>query len=251
MITKEEMLFIVQSQLAIDLNCSVDDLNGEKDSIVFVDAKENPGRRPFPRNARYFEILSMGKSIVVSATPERLAIAQSQMQGKSRDAVFSLPFIRGLYLHFLPDVTKIKPMSPPDLFTFEWMGREEVHRLFADTEGPKFREAVIYDPNLPWQTDLIMVAKKKGEIVGVAGASKTCAKMWQIGDEVVPEYRNRGLASYLVNRLTFEILERGEVPTYDAISSHIASLRVANRLGYFPAWVSDWRCNFEGLEQLF
>lgn len=81
-------------------------------------------------------------------------------------------------------------------------------------------------------------------------ASKTCAKMWQIGDEVVPEYRNRGLASYLVNRLTFEILERGEVPTYDAISSHIVSLRVANRLGYFPAWVSDWRCNFEGLEQV-
>lgn len=161
-----------------------------------MDAKENPGRRPFPRKERYFEILSMGKSIVVSATPERLAIAQSQMQGKSRDAVFSLPFIRGLYLHFLPDVTKIKPMSPPDLFTFEWMGREEVHRLFADTEGPKFREAVIYDPNLPWQTDLIMVAKKKGEIVGVAGASKTCAKLWQIGDDVfrmgkVKEFKGR------------------------------------------------------------
>ncbi|MBP1963097.1 hypothetical protein J2Z65_002313 [Paenibacillus aceris] len=27
--TQKEMLFIVQSQLAIDLNCSIDDLNGE------------------------------------------------------------------------------------------------------------------------------------------------------------------------------------------------------------------------------
>lgn len=59
--TQQEMLFIVQSQLAIDLNCSIDDLNGEKDSIIFVEAKENPGRRPFPRKAHFFEIVSMGK----------------------------------------------------------------------------------------------------------------------------------------------------------------------------------------------
>jgi hypothetical protein len=39
----------------------------------------------------------LGKSIVVSATPERLSIAKTQMQGKDRDTVFSLPFIRGLY----------------------------------------------------------------------------------------------------------------------------------------------------------
>lgn len=92
--TQEEMLFIVQSQLAIDLNCSLDDLNGENDSIIFVEAKENTGRRPFPRKARYFEIVFMGKSIVVSATTERLLIAKTQMQGKDRDAIFSLPFIK-------------------------------------------------------------------------------------------------------------------------------------------------------------
>jgi GNAT superfamily N-acetyltransferase len=244
--TNQEMLFIVQSQLAIDLNCSMDDLSGEKDSIIFVEAKENPGCRPFPRKARYFEILSMGQSIVVSATPERLFIAKTQMQGKNRDSVFSLPFIRGLYLHFLPDVERIKPMSPPKSFSFELIKREEVVHLFDVT---RFNEAIIYDTNLPWQTDLAVLAKQDGEIVGVAGGSKTCSKLWQIGIEVLPEYRNLGLASYLVNRLTFEILERGEIPGYDVIASNIASQRVAHRLGYFPAWVSDWRCNFEGLEQ--
>ncbi|MGE7828836.1 GNAT family N-acetyltransferase [Paenibacillus sp. NPDC093718] len=244
--TQKEMLFIVQSQLAIDLNCSIDDLNGEKDSIIFVEAKENPGCRPFPRKARYFEILSMGKSIVVSATPERLLIAKTQMQGKTRDTIFSLPFIRGLYLHFLPDVKRIKPMSPPNFFSFELIKREEVVSLFDVT---RFNEAIIYDTNLPWQTDLAVLAKQDGEFVGMAGASKTCTKLWQIGIEVLPKYRNLGLASYLVNRLTFEILERGEIPSYDVIASNIASQRVAHRLDYFPAWVSDWRCNFEGLEQ--
>jgi GNAT superfamily N-acetyltransferase len=244
--TQKEMLFFVQSQLAIDLNCSIDELNGEKDNIIFVEAKENPGCRPYPRKARYFEILSMGKSIVVSATSERLLIAKTQMQGKDRDTIFSLPFIRGLYLHFLPDVKRIKPITPPNFFSFELIEREEVVKLLDITS---FNNAITYDMKHPWQTDLAMLAKQDGEIVGVAGASKTCAKLWQIGIEVLPKYRNLGLASYLVNRLTFEILERGEIPSYDVIASNIASQRVAQRLGYFPAWVSDWRCNFEGLEQ--
>ena len=98
MMTQKEMLDIVQAQLALELNCTVDDLNGNKDSIVFVEAKENPGRRPFPRKERYFEIVTMGKSIVVSATHERLEIAKTHMQGKDRDTIFALPFIRGLWL---------------------------------------------------------------------------------------------------------------------------------------------------------
>ncbi|WNS46826.1 GNAT family N-acetyltransferase [Paenibacillus sp. MMS20-IR301] len=243
--TNEEMLANVQSQLALDLNCSVDDLNSGRDSLVFVEAKENPGCRPFPRKERYFEILSMGQSIIVSATPERLQIARIMMQGNSRDAIFSLPFIRGLYLHFLPDIIRMQPVTPPGSFTFELIRREEVVRLF---DAARFNEAVIYDPELPWQTDLAMLAMQDGEIAGVAGASQTCAKLWQIGIEVLPQYRNMGLAGYLVNRLTYEILECGGIPSYDVIASNIASQRVAHRLGYFPAWVSDWRCNFEGLE---
>ena len=44
---KNEMLYIVQNQLAIDLNFTPDELNGEKDSFVFKEAKDNPERRPF------------------------------------------------------------------------------------------------------------------------------------------------------------------------------------------------------------
>lgn len=247
MLTHKEMIHIVQTQLAVDLNCTVDDLNGEKDSIIFVEAKDNPGRRLFRRKERYFEILSMGKSIVVSATPERLSIAKTRMQGKDRDTVFSLPFIRGLSLHYLPDLKIIKPISPPENFTFELVEQDEVVNLL-NIKG--FNEAIIYDRNHPYHTDLAVLAKKDGKIVGVAGASKTCAKLWQIGIDVLPEYRNFGLAVYLVNSITFEILERGYVPSYDTISSNLASQRVAHRAGYYVAWVSDWRCNFEGLESV-
>ncbi|GAA0841694.1 GNAT family N-acetyltransferase [Paenibacillus glucanolyticus] len=245
MMTQTEMLHIVQTQLAIDLNCTVDELNGEKDSVIFVDAKENPGRRPYPRKERYFEILSMGKSIVVSATPERLEIAKAHMHGKDRDAIFSLPFIRGLYLHFLPDLERIKPVSPPAGFSYEVAEKNEIAN-FMGIKG--LENAIISDANLPIQTVLVVVAKQNGKVVGLAGACNACAKMWQIGIEVLPEYRHLGLASYLVSSLTFEILNRGCVPTYDVISSHIASQRVAYRVGYYPAFVTDWRVDFKDYE---
>ena len=118
MMTQREMLDIVRSQLAIDLNCSVEDLAGEADRIVFVEARENPGRRPFRRGERHFDVLSMGKSIVVSATPERLSIAEAQMRGKDRDHIFSLPFIRGLYLHYLPDLGRLQSHVATGGFSF-------------------------------------------------------------------------------------------------------------------------------------
>jgi len=107
MISQKEMTDLLQTQLAIDLNCTVDDLNGEQDSVVFVEAKENPGCRRRSTHERSFDVLSMGKSIIVSATPGRLAIAKALMQGKDRDAIFSLPIIRGYYLHYLPDLVRL------------------------------------------------------------------------------------------------------------------------------------------------
>lgn len=49
-------------------------------------------------------------------------------------------------------------------------------------------------------------------------------------------WENLGLASYLVNKLTFEILERGEIPSYDVIASNIftessSPIRVFSRMG--------------------
>lgn len=245
MLTQREMLQIVQTQLAIELNCTVEDLNGESDTTAFVESKENAGRRPFPRKERHFDIVTMGKSIVVSATPERLEIAKSLMHGKDRDAIFALPIIRGLWLHHLPNLKMIRPILPPEGFTFELLERCKVIELL-NIQG--FSEALIYDTNHPYQTELAVIAKKNDMVVSIAGGCKPCARLWQIGMDTLPEYRNHGLAAFTTSRLTLEILGRGDVPTYSTKPSNIASLRVAHKAGYYVAWVSDWRCNFEGYE---
>jgi predicted GNAT family acetyltransferase len=91
----------------------------------------------------------------------------------------------------------------------------------------------------------VAVAYADGAVAGMAGASDDCEMMWQIGINVLPEYRNRGIAAALTNRLAMGILERGKIPYYGAAASNIASLRVAHRAGFRPAWACVYRGRFD------
>jgi predicted GNAT family acetyltransferase len=81
-----------------------------------------------------------------------------------------------------------------------------------------------------------VAALRKGEIVGMAGASADSPTMWQIGINVEPACRGEGLASLLVTLLKNEILKRGVLPFYGTALSHIASQRTALVAGFLPAW---------------
>jgi len=237
--TSVEMLKIVQSQLALDLNCTVDDINGTKDGFVFTELCDIPGRRPFPRNDTYFEMLSMGKSIIVTASPNNLESLKELVNNKDRDEAFSacMPFVQGFGLYYLPDLTCIKPLTAPVGYEYEVVEQKNIHALYKLTG---FQNAIQYDVNCPRPDALVKLAKKDGHVIGMAGASIDCAKMWQVGMDVLPDHRGHGLAAYLVNWLTLEILNRGYVPYYGTALSNIASQRVAHRAGYAPAWVNTY-----------
>jgi len=57
-------------------------------------------------------------------------------------------------------------------------------------------------------------AYDKDKLIGLAGCSADCERMWQIGVDVLPEYRRKGITDALTSRLAIEILERGKVPFY-------------------------------------
>ena len=67
--------------------------------------------------------------------------------------------------------------------------------------------------------------------------SADCDDMWQIGVDVLPEYRRNGIASALTNNLAKEILKRGKVPFYCCAWSNIRSAKNAIRSGFTPSWV--------------
>ncbi|MDO4379194.1 MAG: GNAT family N-acetyltransferase, partial [Erysipelotrichia bacterium] len=83
---------------------------------------------------------------------------------------------------------------------------------------------------------LAAVAYDGSKIIGIACASADSNTMWQIGVDVLPEYRGHGIAVNLVNMLTVETLNRGVVPYYTTDCSNINSQKTAIKSGYIPAW---------------
>ena len=61
--------------------------------------------------------------------------------------------------------------------------------------------------------------------------------MWQIGVDVLPEYRRQGVASSITSNLAIEILNKGKVPFYCCAWSNIKSVKNALKSGFTPAWV--------------
>ena len=106
---------------------------------------------------------------------------------------------------------------------------------FADLYLTEWSNALCKDRK---QLDVLGVgAYDSGKLVGLAGCSADCEQMWQIGIDVLPDYRRQGIASALTSRLATEILARGKVPFYCAAWSNIKSVRNAIRSGFRPAWV--------------
>lgn len=81
------------------------------------------------------------------------------------------------------------------------------------------------------------MAIKEGKIIGVAGASNDCDSMWQVGIDVIQNYRMMGVGTTLIKVLTDEIVKLGKVPFYGTSWSNIASKNNAIKSGYKPAWI--------------
>lgn len=88
------------------------------------------------------------------------------------------------------------------------------------------------------------------KLVGLAGASADCSSMWQIGVDVLPEYRRRGIAAAITSRLAVEILRRGIVPFYCCAWSNLGSIRNAVASGFRPAWVQLTVKKLEKIEEM-
>ncbi|MFC5452366.1 GNAT family N-acetyltransferase [Paenibacillus aestuarii] len=242
MINKKIMMESVYSQLAIDYNCSPDDFL--KDGFIFTEASENKDRRPFPWVTPRIEIVTSGRSVVINASRDILPYIREQLEGKTRYEALCMPFVYGISPYFLSDIGKISPMINPDGFEYEIVERSSIKKLY-DIAG--FRNALQYDENHPRPDVLVTLARSNCEIVGIAGASADCKTMWQIGVDVLPPYRGKGLAVSLVNMLTLEILRRGYIPYYGTDGSNVVSQQVAVRAGYIPAWAHCYKTRLDGV----
>ncbi len=110
-----------------------------------------------------------------------------------------------------------------------------------------FENSLAFDENGFTTTKAVYVAKDGNKIIGVAGAAESPIDgVWEIGVDVMEEYRNAKLGTQLVRKLTRELLERNIIPFYSASVTNIGSQMVASRCGYIPYWVDTFGTVLDG-----
>jgi ribosomal protein S18 acetylase RimI-like enzyme len=235
---------IAMEQSAIDLNCSVDDFLNKGNTVVKSKLKD--GRKKCYKKPMFFGLAYYGDGLVASVDERIKDFIEKFVNKHSEYRCFDTPQLILLNREFekygksicfiaeffLPDIEK--QVSISDRVEIKLFSEDEIPDLYKDD---RFHMALGYDCQGDKKDVLAVVGYINGEIAGVAGASNDCDTMWQIGIDVLPEYRRLGVASTLTKILTEEIIKRGKVPFYCTAWSNIASKNNATKCGYKTAWV--------------
>lgn len=244
--TNQQILDIALRQQAADMSCLPADFLREENVVVL--SGTSPQARKYLSLPFFCNFCTYGNNIVASVDARIAPFVRDYLQRErtANGTAFESLLTPRLHLlteefakygmlttfmasYFLPDTAAlqalpcpypVRVLTPPD---------------FADLYTPQWRNALCADRK---QLDVLAAAAYDGDrLVGLAGCSADGEDMWQIGIDVLPDYRRQGVASALTSRLALEILARGKVPFYCCAWTNIRSQRNAVRSGFRPAWV--------------
>ena len=228
-------------QSAIDANCKTEDFSRTENVITI--SKENELARKYLKLPHICNLISYGNNIVATVSEEYKNIVHDYISKYPPEHCFETPNMHVLNdefqklgfrvcfmaEYFLPDVNILRPLSCD--FELKLLTAED----FKDLYTAQWSNALCKDRK---ELDILGVgAYHDGKLAGLAACSADCETMWQIGVDVLPEYRRKGIASAITSRLATEILERDKVPFYCCAWSNLKSAKNAIKSGFRPAWV--------------
>ena len=228
--------------LALEYNCAPADFL-RSDNVLTPPALHK-GRRVYSPDPYFFHMVTTGGNAVITADECLHPFLQKFMADRPGIWLFELPNLRpletelncfgytltGTYHMFLPAWDAIPKLDLPR----RWYTEEELTPFYGDERFPN----AICQPRAPERPDRMAVCAMDGErIMGMAGCSEDAPGWMQIGIDVMPEYRSRGVGAYLVTLLKNKILEMGDIPFYGTGVSNYHSWNIALNCGFRPAWV--------------
>ena len=239
--TNERIMEIAMRQSAIDSGCQPEDFRLNENKIVI--SAQDANARKYLELPFYCDLVSYGNNIVASVNEEIAEFVKEYINKYPVINCFETPNLhilndelqkRGMRIcfmaeYFLPDINALKAIDCG--CEIRILEPEEFKELYTPQWGNALCEKRKH-------LDVLAVAAyDDGKLAGLAGCSADCETMWQVGIDVLPEYRRKGIASSLTSRLALEVLDRGKVPFYCAAWSNIKSARTAIKSGFKPAWV--------------
>ena len=241
--TREQIDQMVKQQLAYEFNCSPEDFSGEENVITVGIQHEK--RRRFSEKTFFLQMATFGNNAVISADERLHPWLQEWVKGENGFWLFEQH-------HYYELETKLREygykmalthhmfVPTPELMNVKtdlkirWLEQGDLAPFYGKEE---FSNALC-DHFRPDRPDVLAVVALDGEkIMGMAGCSADTPDMWQIGIDVLPEYRGKGLARILVSLLRDEVFRRGALPYYGTSLSNLRSWKTALSSGFVPAWV--------------
>lgn len=238
--TNCEILRIAMEQSAEDIGCSADDFLAEKNVIIPLSLGLNA--------KKYYQLpigcnlISYGNNVVAASNEVLFGTVKEYVSKFGFYHCFETPNMRWLNEraepfgqtvcfmaeYFLPDLSRLREL--PCDYELRVLDKADFQSLYL----PEWSNALCSDRS---QLDVLGVGAYDGEkLIGLSGCSADAERMWQIGVDVLPEYRRQGIASAITARLALEILKRDKVPFYCSAWSNIRSVRNAIKSGFLPAW---------------
>lgn len=239
--TNEKIWEIAYKQSAEDSNCEAKDFISSENKIVL--SKKNEKARKYLDLPLECDLVSYGSNVVAQAS-ERLFDTVSKYVSTYKEYCFETPHIHvldealkefGLKTcfmaeYFLPDLNRLKEL--PCKYEIKILYPKDFQNLYTDD----WSNALCKKRK---ELDVMAVgAYDNGKLIGLAGCSADCEDMYQIGIDVLPNYRREGVASALTSKLALEILKLEKVAFYCAAWCNLKSVKNAIKCGFVPAWVA-------------
>lgn len=239
--TNREILQTALQQSAYDCNCSPDDFLSAENKIVL--SKNNEKARSYLSLPFECDLISYGNNIVAQVSPRMKETVEWYINKFPVEHCFESPNVIALNEklagfgykvcfmaeYFLPDMNLLTEL--PCDYEIKILLPEDFEQYYTD----EWRNALCKSRK---HLDKLAAGAFEGrKLVGLAGCSADCETMYQIGVDVLPEYRKKGIASAITSRLAMETIKLGKVPFYCAAWSNIKSVRNALKCGFRPSWV--------------
>jgi len=228
--TNKEILDIAMQQSAYDINAKVSDFY--MDTNVFVKSEVGPAARKYHKEPIACNLVSYGNNVVASVKDEYRDIVETYLSKFEFYHCFETPNMhwfdermkekgyRVCFMaeYFLPDVNRLERRECR--YQLKVLEQKDFENLFIPTWG----NALCEDRK---HLDVLGIgAYDNDKLIGIAACSADCDDMWQIGVDVLPEYRRQGIASSLTSNLAMEIIDRGKVPFFVALGQTLNLLKM-------------------------
>lgn len=228
----ENYLKTAMEQSARDLGYEPQDFLKGKNTVVISNPK--PGAKVYFRKPQDFMLVRFGRCSV-AAVNEKIYDKVSAFLSEN-DVLYPSDLgglglkIKYLFCHYLPGSEQTVLPCP---FETRILRKPDLKPLYLP---PWTDNALCGDRR---ETDEMAVgAYDNGRLIGLAGVSSDCEKMWQIGIDVLPEYRLKGVAAALTSRLSQEVIKLGKTPFYTHSFGNMPSMKNAYKSGFKPAWIT-------------